>query len=103
MSFNCLYSSGNNQSLLNATWHDHGSFSMLLSKFKWTYYYYMVDRESRLICAKEIDDDSFLNGKVRELNAIGALGLVLMWYFIRGACSQNLKILFGQTSTPMYM
>ena len=41
-------------------------------------------------------------GKPRSLNAIGALGLVLMWYRTRGSCARGLAMLFGQTSTPMY-
>ena len=63
----------------------------------------MVDPESGLIHAKKLDDDGLTKGKVHELNAIGALGLVLIWHRTRGACSRNLKMLFEQTSTPMYM
>ena len=35
-SFQYLYSSGNNQALLNATGHDHRTFALLLDKFKYT-------------------------------------------------------------------
>ena len=101
-SFMHLYSSGNDQALLNATGHDHRSFGMLLSKFKRTYDYYMVDPESGKIRAKQLDNDGLPMGHKRELNALGALGLVLMWYRTRGSCTRNLAMLFGQTSSPMY-
>ena len=52
-----MYTSGNNQTLLNATGHDHRSFSLLLRKFKHTYDYYMVDTKSGRTRAKKLDDD----------------------------------------------
>ena len=71
------------------------SFSMLLRRFKWNYDHYMVYLESGLICVKKLDDDGLPMGKVRELNAICALGLVLMWYCTSGVNSNNLVMLFG--------
>ena len=41
-------------------------------------------------------------GKPRDLNAIGALGMTLMWLRTRGSCARSLSLHFGQTSTPMY-
>ena len=41
-------------------------------------------------------------GRPRNLDAIGGLGLVLMWYRTRGLCSRNLAIYFKQTCTPLY-
>ena len=101
-SFKHLYKSGNDQALLNATGHDHRSFNLLLGKFEHTYDYYMVDSETGRIRAKKLDFDGAPYGGKRDMTAIGALGLVLMWYRTRGACSRNLAMLFGQTSTPMY-
>ena len=40
--------------------------------------------------------------KSHNLNTVGAIGLVLMWYRTRGTCSRSLAMLFGQTSTIMY-
>ena len=56
------------------------SFIMLLSRFKWTYDHYMVDPDSGIIHAKKLDDDSLPMGNPRELNAVGVIGLVLIWY-----------------------
>ena len=41
-SFQYLYSSGNNQALLNATGHDHQTFLLLLDNFKYTYDHHMI-------------------------------------------------------------
>ena len=47
-SFRHLFMSRNDQALLNATGHNHRSFNMLLRKFKRTYDYYMIDRDTGL-------------------------------------------------------
>ena len=101
-SFKYLYTSGNNQALLNATGFEHRSFEMLLTKFKKTYDNHMISLSTGRICKKQIDNDGLPRGKPRGLNAVGALGLVLMWYRTRGSCARALSLLFGQTSTPMY-
>ena len=58
------------------------SFSKILSKFNWTYDHYIVDDEYGLIHAKKFDDDDLPIGKVTELNTVGILCLVIMWYCI---------------------
>ena len=37
------------------------------------------------------------------MSPVGCLGLVLMWYRTTGACTRNLALHFGQTSSPMYL
>ena len=44
-----LYSSGNNQALLNVTGHDHCSFSLLLEKLKYTFDNNSVDKYTNVI------------------------------------------------------
>ena len=73
-SFQYLFTSGNNQALLNATGHDHHTFSLLLEKFRFTYDNHTVQEyTNRIVYKRKI-------GRPRYLNATGALGLVLMWY-----------------------
>ena len=43
-----------------------------------------------------------VSGCPRELNAIGGLSLVLMWYYTRESYAHRLVMNFGQTSTPLY-
>ena len=51
-SFKYLYLSGNDQALINATGHDHTSFSKLLHKFKPIYDLYMWDENELCIRRK---------------------------------------------------
>ena len=51
-SFKYLYSSGNNQALLNATGYDHQAFDLLLGKFKATYEFHMVCKRTGRIRRK---------------------------------------------------
>ena len=97
-SCNYLYISGNNQALLNATGHDHNSFGLLLSKFKVMFDTHYQCRKTKRIKPKVPSK----GGKPRQINAICALGLVLVWYRTRGSCTRSLAILFGLTSSPMY-
>ena len=96
-SFQYLFSSGNNQALLNATGHDHRTFDLLLQKFRFTYDTHYVQEHTNIIARKT------KIGRPRHLNATGALGLVLMWYRTRGSCARSLAMLFGLTSSPMYV
>ena len=43
--------------------------------------------------SKNIDDQGMPKGSPRQLNAIGGLGMVLMWYCTRGSCNRNLALL----------
>ena len=44
----------------------------------------------------------FLGGRPRDLNAIGGLGFVLVWYCTKGPCNRILVMIVGQTSTLLY-
>ena len=50
-----------------------------------------------------LDQNRNTQGKKRELDTISTLGLVLVWYQSRGACTQSLLVAFGSTSTPLYI
>ena len=92
-SFKYLYSSGNDQALLNATGFDHTSFDLLHLKFKETYDQHMVTHDG-LIKKKKLDADGIPMGRARDLHSVGALGLVLMWYRTRGSCARSLALMF---------
>ena len=100
--FEYLLKSKNDQSLLNATGHDHASFAKLLALFKPYYDYYTIDALTKQIRPKVLHDDGTPRGRMRDMKARGALGLVLMWYRTKGSCTRSLALMFGQTSTPMY-
>ena len=53
-SFRYLYSSGNDQALLNATGFDHATFQILLTKFKKSYDHHMVSLSTGRICRKRL-------------------------------------------------
>ena len=44
----------------------------------------------------------YKGGRKRDRDVAGSLGLVLIWYRMRGACTRNLALRFGLTCTPMY-
>ena len=100
--FHYLYNSLNDQSLLNATGCDHRTFNILLMKFQPFYDYYTFDEKSGDIRKKKCFPDGTPRGRKRDMTAVGCLGLVLMWFRTKGACTKSLALHFGQTSTPMY-
>ena len=104
-SFRHLLLSGNDQALLNATGHDHTSFSLLLKIFRPYYERYTWDQNLNGggIRKKILDRYGNPKGRKRDMTASGCLGLVLMWFRTRGSCARALALLFGQTSTPMYL
>ena len=75
-----MYESGNNQALLNVTGYDHRTFSLLLNKFYPIFDKYTFDEETEIIRPKKLTMFGTTCGRPRELNAIGGLGLVLMWF-----------------------
>ena len=101
-SFQQLYLSRCDQSLLNATGHDFLSFEELLRLFAPFYYYYTFDSDARIIRPKKVTREGKPEGRPRDMTACGCLGLVLMWYRTRGSCARSLALMFGQTSTPLY-
>ena len=91
-----LYHSGNDQSLLNCCGVDHKIFRELLALFEPVYDRFTVDKWTGEIRLRKPQ------GRPRELDAIGALGLVLFWYRTRGSCARAIAFPFGLTATPMY-
>lgn len=89
--FMYLYTCGNNQGF------DHEKFQKLLQVFSGTYNTHMFDLKTGNIKQKTIG-----KGRPREIDAIGGLDLVLVWFHTRGACTRTLSLIFGQTSTPLY-
>ena len=102
-SFCHLFLSGNDQALLTATGHDHHSFNQLLQMFRPYYDRYTWDTKLKRIRKKVLDKYGNPKGRQRDMTACGCLGLVLMWYRTRGSCARGLAMLFGQTSSPLYL
>ena len=88
--------------MLNAIGYDHQAVDLLLGKFKHTYEFHMVCKRTGRIRRKKLKDNGLPNGNPRDLHAIGALGMVLMWFRTKGSCTRHLAMIFGQTKTPMY-
>jgi hypothetical protein len=99
--FKRLLDSGNDQSLLNACGHDHGSFQSLVLVFGPVYDSYYIDELTGLISPMPITTTGKRKGRPRHLDAAGCLGLVLMWFRTRGAVSRSLCMMFGLTETVM--
>ena len=96
-----LYQSGCTQSLLNATSHNHTSFSKFSAKSKPAYIRYTFGLGGSI--RKEVCcSDGKPRGKKNNLIAQGALDLVLMWHRTRGSCMRSLPISFGQTCTTLH-
>lgn len=94
--FKFLFESKDDQALLNATGVDHLEFGRLLSKFAPLFNMYKIDERDGLIKPRISK-----KGRKRSLDAIGCLGLVLMWFRTKGAMSRTLPLVFGLTFTPM--
>ena len=55
----------------------------------------MVDELTGKVFQKELNVDGEPMGKIRDLNAIGLLGMLCMWYLARDSCARNLALLLG--------
>ena len=93
--FKHLYNSGNDQGLLNATGVDQVEFHRLLSRFRPVFENYTFTEDNGLVKAKST------RGRPRSIDAIGCLGLVLMWYRTKGATNRSLPLVFGLTFSPL--
>ena len=100
--FYYLFQSRNDQSLLNLCAVDHEVFQELLDMFKPVYDKYTVDDSTGIIREVTFTTDGFKQGRQRDLDAIGALGLVLFWYRTRGSLTRSVTMAFGLTATPLY-
>ena len=96
--FHYLYDSGNDQALLNCTGYNHQKFSVLLNFFGKKFDSWTFNEETYMNRPKRM---GLFGAKPRHLDAVGGLGLVLMWYMTRGAVSRNLQMSFGQTHSPL--
>ena len=100
--FKYLYDSGNDQALLNATGVDHAEFTRILEKFQPIFDNHKFDMETgRIGTRKKTSDGTGYRGRPRTIDAIGALGLVLVWYRTTGAVNRTLPLIFGLTESPM--
>ena len=88
--FRFLFDNGNDQSILNITGIDHRVFRELLQIFEPNYRKYTIDPETMNVRQLKLDRNGNPYGRKRELDAIGGLALVLMWYRTRGACTRTL-------------
>ena len=99
--FHYLYDSGNDQALLNVTGYNHQKFSELLHLFGRKFDTWTFDEDAKILRPKK-RNLLVAQGRPRDLDAVGGLGLVLMWFRTRGALTRNVALHFGQTSTPLY-
>ena len=74
---------------------DHEEFDKLLQLFQPFYEKYTFDDKG------VIREKVTKKGRPRSLDAIGCLGLVLMWYRTKGAVTRTLSLVFGITNSPM--
>ena len=100
--FRFLYESGNQREMINCTGHDHYSYRRLVGLFHPLYKYWTFDDRTNEIRRLKLYMLGEPYGKPSYMDAIGCLGLVLMWYRTRGSCSRSLALMFGLTSSPMY-
>ena len=84
------------QALINATGLDHETFGELLDLFKPVFWSHKPNMRTGMIEVKISKA-----GRPRDIDAVGGLGLVLMWHRTTGAVSRNLSLIFGLTSTQL--
>ena len=94
--FKYLFQSLNNQALLNACGVDHEEFGKLLQLFQPLYDKYTFDEHTGVVREKVSN-----RGRPRSVDAIGCLGLVLLWYRTKGASSRTLSLVFAIKNSPM--
>ena len=90
-----LYASKIDQALINATGLDHETFGELLDLFEPVFWSHKPNMRTGMIEVKQN------TGRPRDIDAVGGLGLVLMWYRTTGAISRTLSMIFGLTSTQV--
>ena len=90
--FRVLYESNNDQALITATGFDHATFAFILNSLKQFYDTLTPFSESGKIKYKE----KMKGGRRRDLDAIGCLGLVLVWTRAKGSYF-SLCMIFGIT------
>ena len=76
--FKHLYTSGNEQALLNCTGCNHNAFDKLLAKFQPYFDLYTFEDGTGIIRLKKVDKNGNVLSMKRDMTAEGCLGLVLM-------------------------
>ena len=88
--FRHLHDSNNDQALLNATGVDHAEFRNLLAAFKPIFDAHRIDESTGYVLEKKkAMDGSKFRGRQRSVDAVGCLGLVLMWFRTTGAVKSS--------------
>lgn len=100
-SFFYLYHSGDDQALLNCCAVDHEVFLSLLDLFEPVFNSYTLDKYNQIRKVQFTRSGKPI-GRKRDIDATGALGLVLYWFRTRGSVARATSMAFGLTSTPMY-
>jgi hypothetical protein len=101
-SFRYLFDSGNDQALLNCCAVDHKVFRRLLAMFTPIFNSYRYDDNSGTLKKLKQTRWGGQQGRKRDMDAVGTLGLVLYWYRTRGSVARAICMAFGLTATPMY-
>lgn len=81
---------------------DHATFRELLAIFKPVYDKFTIDEFTNKIRPRIFSANGEPIGRPRELDAVGALGLVLFWYRTRGSVTRAISMAFGLTATQSY-
>ena len=100
--FKYLFGSGVDQSLLDCCGVDHKASRELLGLFEPCFNLYTVDRVTGKIRMRKLSKGGKPLGRNKDIDAIGCLGLVLVWYRTRGSCARSLVLGFGLTPTQLY-
>jgi hypothetical protein len=100
--FRFMFNSGNNQALINCCAVDHKVFRELLEWFEPIFNSYTIDRDTGLPRKLQPSANGIINGRRRNIDAIGLLGLVLYWYRTRGSAARAISLAFGLTSSNLY-
>jgi DDE superfamily endonuclease len=93
--FHHLFTCQNDQALLNACGVDHDEFHRLLQLFQPHFDECTFNEKTGEIYKKKHP------GRRRSIDAVGALGMVLMWYRTKGPLNRSFPLIFGLTNTPM--
>ena len=101
-SFHYLYGSGDEQALLNCCAVDHKVFRELLRLFVPVFNSYRYDENTGTLKKLKKTQWGRPNGRKRDMDAVGTLGLVLYWFRTRGSVARAVCMAFGLTATPMY-
>jgi hypothetical protein len=100
--FRFMFNSGNNQALINCCGVDHQVFSDLLVWFEPVFNSYTINRKTGRPRKLEPSAMGMANGRPRNIDATGLLGLVLFWYRTRGSVARAISMSFGLVASNLY-